>query len=374
MIDTKINTDCEFYLGNKPCKFHKIDGRLCGECDDYRKIETRILVIKLDALGDVLRTTSILPALKKKYNNSSITWITRKNAFDLLANNEFINKKYAVEENYLEFILVQKYDVGICLDADCLSASILSIANCKEKLGFICDDNGSVIPANNETEMWYLMGLNDKLKSQNRDTYQSYIYNICKLTSDIYKPQINLDKSSVDKAKRFYVDNDIAKYDNIIGINTGGGSRWQYKKWILDYYPILIDLIKKNHPEVGILLFGGPEEIDFNKDILKKVNDNVVNTGCNNSLNEFAAFINLCEVFFTPDSLGMHISIALEKNTIVSVGPTSPWELEVYNKGEVIYNNKLDCISCYLNTCDKKVNCMNTLTPELIYKSLRKYL
>jgi heptosyltransferase-2 len=95
-----IKKDCIYCLGSKPCKFHKQDGRLCEDCQDYRKTEKKILIIKLDALGDVLRTTSILPALIKKYPNSGITWITRKNALPLLEKNSYIFRKCAVEENY----------------------------------------------------------------------------------------------------------------------------------------------------------------------------------------------------------------------------------------------------------------------------------
>ena len=100
----------------------------------------------------------------------------------------------------------------------------------------------------------------------------------------------------------------------------------------------------------------------------------VTDAGCENSLLRFSALINLVDVFFTPDSLGMHISIALEKPTIVSVGPTSPWELDVYGNGEIIYNDKLDCISCYRAVCDLEINCMNTLKPERILGSIARYL
>ena len=199
----KVNIDCIYYLGYKPCKFHKQDGRLCENCQDYRKIEKRILIIKLDALGDVLRTTSILSALIKKYPDSGITWITRKNGLPLLENNPYIFRKLAVEENYLEFLLNEEFDIGICLDAEPLSANILSIAKCNEKFGFISNKYGQVIPANREAEEWYLMGINDDLKKKNRKTYQQHIYQICRLKNDIVKPQLYLKPDSEKFAKDF---------------------------------------------------------------------------------------------------------------------------------------------------------------------------
>lgn len=373
----KINFDCKHYVGYKPCRFHKQDGRLCENCGDYRKIEKKILVVKLDALGDVLRTTSILPALHEKYEGAAVTWITRKSALQLLANNPYIHRTYAVEANYLEFVLNETFDLGICLDADPLSASVLSLASCKKKLGFIVNPQGQVLPRGEEAQKWFMMGVNDDLKKENRETYQQHIYRICGLETDIRKPQIYIDAESKAFAQRFADIRELAKYNKIVGINTGGGNRWQFKKWILDHYIQLIKLLKETYPQendLGIILFGGPEEIEFNKTITDAVGELVTDAGCHNSLPQFAALIGLTDVFFTPDSLGMHISIALDKPTIVNVGPTSPWELDVYGNGEIIYNGQLDCICCYKATCDFEVNCMNTIEPGRILASLARYL
>jgi hypothetical protein len=57
----EIAFNCKFFLGDRPA---------CGTRQSaffalaqYRKIERRLLIIKLDAMGDVLRTTALLAAL-----------------------------------------------------------------------------------------------------------------------------------------------------------------------------------------------------------------------------------------------------------------------------------------------------------------------
>jgi heptosyltransferase-2 len=79
------------------------------------------------------------------------------------------------------------------------------------------------------------------------------------------------------------------------------------------------------------------------------------------------------DLLLTSDSLGMHIGVALEKPTIVLVGPTSPWELDVFGKGEILYSD-IDCLVCYLARCDKTVTCMNTLSPEFVLSNVEKHL
>ncbi|MGA1522715.1 MAG: glycosyltransferase family 9 protein, partial [Planctomycetota bacterium] len=45
---------------------------------------TRVLILKTAALGDVLRTTSILPGLAARYADLEITWVTAPEARELV--------------------------------------------------------------------------------------------------------------------------------------------------------------------------------------------------------------------------------------------------------------------------------------------------
>ncbi len=338
---------------------------------DFSPISERILIIKLDALGDVLRTTSVLPALKDRYPHSAITWITRQNAQSLLSN-RYIDRCLVVEDHYLEFILNERFDLGICLDADPLSATILSLADCQEKRGFIADENGAAIPANTEAEEWWLMGLNDHVKKQNRKTYQEIMYEICGLDKQAHRPILPdsiVNESLIETFKNHHGIPSDNK--TVIGINTGGGSRWQWKKWPLDYYISLLQTLKNHYPNLPIILYGGPEEIEFNKEIENNIQSGIIDVGCTNSINDFVSLVAISDIFLTPDSLGFHIATALEITTFVLVGPTSPWELDVYGKGEVLYP-ELDCIACYLERCDRDPNCMRSLTPEIVFEKIEK--
>ena len=369
-----IHTDCRYYEGAKPCDFHKRDGRLCDGCKDYDPITFRILIVKLAAVGDVLRTTSILPALKKKYAGSQITWITKSSAAPLLKSNPYIDRVFVTEGNYIEYLRNEKFDLGICLDADPLSATIHSVAQCKDRRGFIADDAGRVQPVDERANEWWLMGLNDEMKKANRRTYQEIMYEICGLELPTVPPQLVLNGSSEKFAKSFFEKNARLKnYKRILGINTGGGGRWQYKKWTFEGYVGFIELLKEKYPEVGIVIVGGPEEVELNRRIMQVVGSKVVDAGCDNSLDEFAAVINTFDVFLTSDSLGMHMGVALGKPTIVLVGPTSPWELDVFGNGDIVHSD-IECLVCYLSRCDKTVTCMNTLSPAYVLSKVETHL
>ena len=70
-----------------------------------------ILIIKLGAIGDVIRTTSILQELKAKYKNCKIDWVTRNESFDVLKNNHLISNIYLMDKNLLKR-LNKKYGIS----------------------------------------------------------------------------------------------------------------------------------------------------------------------------------------------------------------------------------------------------------------------
>ena len=368
-----INTVCKYYKGSSPCEQHKKDGRLCEACEDYNPINKNILIIKLGAAGDVIRTTSILKGLKEKYSNYSIDWVTKENVKPLLINIPLIDNLYIIEKNYLEFILSKKYNIAVCLDADKLSASIMSIVDAEEKIGFYCDEKGRILPCDKKSEKLWLLGLNDKLKKDNEQSYISMIYEMLGLNLPINPPIIYQDNKAEKFVKNFYDKNNLGIFKKIVGINTGAGNRWQLKKWTSEGYIELIKKLSASHPDVGLLLFGGETELEFNKRIKEKVGNKIIDTGNLNSIAEFTALINLTDIFFTPDSLGFHIASGLRKKTIVIVGPTSSKELDLFDNGEIITSD-IDCLCCYLNKCNKNINCMNSISSEQVYEIISKYI
>src|SRR3989339_918489 len=59
----------------------------------------KILIVTLGAIGDFLRTTSLLPGLSDKFNRQArIDWLTAPSAKDILLNNPYISRLATWEE------------------------------------------------------------------------------------------------------------------------------------------------------------------------------------------------------------------------------------------------------------------------------------
>ena len=138
---------CKHFSGYKPC----FPGTRCDKgCVDFDPIGTRILLINLDAMGNVLVTTSILPAIKRKFPESTITWITEKRTAPLLQHNPMVDRIFTWEpENWL--ILQQmRFDVLFNVDKSRRSGSLAMAVKAKAKFGFGMNPAGQIIPLSKE--------------------------------------------------------------------------------------------------------------------------------------------------------------------------------------------------------------------------------
>jgi heptosyltransferase-2 len=352
-----LHKDCRYFEGSKPCKQHKQAGAVCQTCTDYEPITDRILIIKLDSLGDVLRTTSILPSLKAKHPASFITWITRRESAELLLNNPFIDEILEFETNATSQVLAREFDLVLGLDAARDSAALCTIARGTEKHGFGLEPTGIIAPLNTGTQEWYVMGLNDELKKINRKSYQQIILEICNLpVNQPYPPQLYLKQEEIDFGRSFIKRIGIDPGKPIIGINTGSGKRWPMKSLPFDALAALIKRLKNNY---HVLLLGGPQEIEQNTNLSKLTG--AVDTGCTNTLREFAGIVNQCTLIITGDTLALHIALALQKKLVTVFGPTSSHEIDLFSSGEKLIP-AVDCLCCYLPSCDKSPTCMDLIT------------
>jgi heptosyltransferase-2 len=214
------------------------------------------------------------------------------------------------------------------------------------------------------------MGLDDRRKAANRKTYQQLMLDMCGLGGVVDRPRFAVPAASRRRADDFMRQSALAGYDAVVGLNTGGGGRWAQKKWTFEGYEGFLALTRARHPETAIVLLGGPAEAELNARLVASGREGVVDGGCTNSFADFAALVAVLDLLVTSDSLGLHTALAVDTPVVVFVGPTAPWELELYGDGASVHAPDLPCLACYRSACDKPVTCMERLDPEAVLEKV----
>ncbi len=367
----RIKFDCRHFLGDRPCLLHKAEGVTCSDCGYYRPVEKRILIIKLGAMGDVLRTTSILPALGKHFKSPHVTWITRKESLALLEKNPFLDSVLETNGEGLARLQVETFDLVINPETSKESSALASIAKGKRKKGFGLSPKGVVYPFDAMAEELLTLGLFDDLKKRNKKTYEQLVCSLSDIPYGPTPPLFYLSEDEKRDGQEFLTGKTLRKRP-VVGLNTGGGTRWPLKRWTTEGF---INLGKRLSSRLGVqvLLFGGPSEVEINRKISAKAGRGVIDTGCFNPPRQFATLLNLCDVVVTGDSLALHIGLALHKRMVVLLGPTSETEIDLYGLGKKI-TAEMDCLCCYRQVCDQSPNCMESIPVETVYRSVEEQI
>jgi ADP-heptose:LPS heptosyltransferase len=367
----EISSDCRFFLGDKPCDWHKRTGVLC-QCEHYDKIEENILIVKLDAMGDVLRSTALLPALREVHPHGAITWITRKESVPLLKGNPYIDEVLELGPEVSVHLQVRTFDRVINLDASKTSAALATAARSVRKDGFVLGESGRIRPTNAAAQAWFEAGIFDDIKRAGVMTYQNRMAAILDLSGREHRYVFELRPEETARGQARLTSLGLSLERPIIGLNTGAGGRWPLKQWRLDGYLELIERLA-HQSDVQFVLLGGPGELDRHEYLKAHSRVPLFDAGCDNPVRHFAAIVRHCSVVITGDTLAMHLSLALGRRTVILFGPTSAPEIETYELGEKVLPD-MGCLSCYKTSCDFVPNCMDLISTDMVLEAVTRQL
>lgn len=367
----EIAFDCRFFLGDRPCVWHKRQSVSCT-CGYYEQISQRLLIIKLDAMGDVLRTTSLLPTVSHAHPGASITWITRPESVPLLQHNPYLTDVIPYGPDALLCVGSRTFDRVINLDAGAISAGLATMAKAPRKDGFVLNDAGHVAATNDAAHTWLEMGLFDDLKRAGTRTYQQMMLAILGLPGSNHRYVFTLTPEEKARGRAYVTSLGVNPELPLVGINTGAGGRWELKQWREAGFLKLIARVSREQ-QVQFLLLGGPSERERNARLRAASPVNVFDAGCDNPVRHFAAVTECCDVVVTGDTLAMHVALAVGTRTVVLFGPTSAAEIDLYGLGEKVIPD-LTCLACYKSTCDFVPNCMDSISVASVSAALHRQL
>ena len=356
---TDVKFDCRHFRTGIPCIPNKTKGEVCSSCTSYDKVETRILMIKLGALGDVIRTTPLLEKFKKEYSGVHVTWLTLSPA--ILPQDE-IDVIYKWDEKSVYIIENSNYDIAINLDKDLEACMLLNNVSASTKYGFTWQD-GHIAPATPKAEQKLITGFFDEISKENTKSYLEEIFEICHFEFNMEDYRINLNEALSDKWKAEITE--LTGGKKIVGLNTGCGPRWKTRLWSNESW---VELAKQL-TEAGYfpMFLGGELEHEKNTEMAQIADAYYPG---HFSLEEFISLTNSCDIIVTQVSMMMHIATALKKKMVLCNTIFNPHEFELYGRG-VLVSPESGC-ECYFGaTCVRGKSCMHDITPEQLLASVK---
>ena len=337
-------------------------GSLCSFTKTYKKDDLsdssikKILVIRLDRIGDMVITTPIFGALKENWPDVQITVMTNPVNKNIVINNPFIDciliydrenehKSFNSRLTFFRNIREREFDLVIdpYLDYELKTSFITRFVGNRFRLGFEFAGRGIFYNIRYQSNVF-------PLYAEKRHMIDYYLDLVTCLGVDTKKrqPEIFLSSDEKEKAYKLLEKAGVNPENRIIGIHPGGhyeSQRWPIRKFaaISDY------LIASNG--IKVILFAGREE----KQLMSEFKDYAVKTPIileDLSLREFMSTLSHCSLLLCNNSGPLHIATALNIPTVSTMGPTIPYHWWPYGKNHIVLRKDLDCSPCKKGICE----------------------
>jgi ADP-heptose:LPS heptosyltransferase len=333
----------------------------------------KVLVIHLGAIGEVIISTPIIPALKKSLK-AQIVYMVSPGKEVLLENNPYVNKVLTYQDNFwknVDALKKEKFDIVFIiypssqkLALECLLAGI------KYRIGGF---KAVKSPLN-------LLLTRKMLDFRKKHAVHCNLDVIRTIGIDNKNPELELHVPDIYSKKINNLLKQLKIKDFVIihqGSSFLGKLKYPSRLWPLDRYAKVADFISKNY-NVKILITGAPGETPFTNELIKQIKDkrNVIDLSEKLNLGDMMALVSRAKLLIAPSTGIAHIAAALGTPMVHLSGPDGyhwqPWA----KKGKCIAIQHLEvCTGCNTIICRKKnTECLKAITVSDVTQAAKHFL
>lgn len=349
----------------------------------------KILVISLAGIGDTVLATPLIGELRANFPEAQIDALVRwPGAKDVLLGSPHLNsihqqnlqgESYGRAVGFLQTLRRLRYDISINTHPQSRIhyRAIARFVGARKRISHIY-------------EGWSIL---DRLlvnRTMPQDYEQHTVDNNLGLLSLMGKTpmlpkhdlQIFLLPADLEWAQAFVISHDLTNRKRL-GLHVGSGrtKNLELKRWPLQRYIELLGVIRRDWPDLGILLFGGPDEEADLQQILSIHSSPLVQKVPSKTLRQAAALMQQCTAFLSVDTVHMHLAAAVRTpRQIVIEAPTLNKTNEPYGNPFTLIKNPSIAgknLEYYRydgrgiqGTREQLVRCMESVTVESVYSAL----
>lgn len=324
---------------------------------------SNILVLRYDAIGDMIVTLPTIRLLKHLIPNSNIDIIASKRNISIINDEKSLRNKFILKDGFIAM-----FRQCLSLKSNNYDLILSMVLNNTTKAGIIANIIGSrnsvkaVIAHNNRKELYSaLFNLQiDMSEYRNKCTMlEIQCRFICKIfevkfDESILQTSIELNNADLDFAN--VIANKMKPYI-IYNISSGN----EYRTFSTQKNIEILNDISSELDEFNFIILYAPQEKDKAKEIHSSLQCERIFLYDPMSLTEVSALISFCHATFTPDTSIVHIAAAFQKPVFLVYSLLSS-----YINEWLPYNTEYD----YLKT-SKKESIDNIKTEEIKVKFIQ---
>lgn len=341
-------------------------------------------MVRLGAIGDVIRTLPALRALRNNFPDAYIAWVVEDRAASLLINHPDLNKVFVVprkewQQNSLnlktfrEFVRfiqsLRKEAFDLVLDFHGLlkSGLITFLTGVKRRVGYArkFSKEGNFLFTNDQVSL-----PDYKI---NRVEKNLLLVKHLGLRIDEYNPLIPITEKDREFVTSAIFSRLTASFGPKVIMHPGSSPSTPYKRWDLSRFARLSDRIIQKYSG-NILFTAGNDERELVNNIFKQMTEPRHVLCQTETLTQLAEVIRRCDLFIGNDTAPMHLAAFVGTPVIALFGPTDPIENAPFGKEEsIVIRKDVSCNPCRIREC-QNLSCMDSISVEDVLEAVDRVL
>ncbi len=328
-----------------------------------------VLVVGPSWIGDMVISQSLFMLLRQRNPNVVIDVVAPGWSAPILARMPEVRRFLHLRAGHGELRIAERYRLGTSIRAQEYERAIVIPRSLKSAL--VPFFAGIPIRTGFRTEMRY--GLLNDLRKLDRSILDQTIKRYIALAMprdaslpDPPQPRLTINKENrSDVASRFELECNGSAVALMPGAAFGPAKRWP-----IEYFSQLATMLTAAGRQVWVL--GSASEFEIGEEISAPAARSVRNLCGETSLEDTVDVLSAAGVAVTNDSGLMHVAAASQTHVLAVYGSSSPDYTPPLTKRKTILYQNLDCSPCFQRECPLgHLNCLRTITPELVFEKVQ---
>ena len=332
----------------------------------------RLLVIRLDRLGDVVLSTPVLQALRQHFPHAFIAMMVRPACRDVVDGHPaldevMIYEKEGAQRRVWETIRFARrlrrydFDTALALHPSNRSHWIPWLARIPVRIGY------------DRKSAWLLTHRFPHRKQEGQQHEAAYtleLLSVFGIAAGAPHPSVPIHEESAARVEALLTASAIHPDDRMVAVHPSASC--VSKRWMPERFAQVADRLAKEHG-VRICLVAGDADAVFAEQVARTMRQPVVNLAGRLGVGELAALLRRCRMLISNDSGPVHVAAAVGTPVVDIFGRNqqglSPQRWGPLGEGHVVLHKEVGCVTCLAHNCDIEFLCLTSLSVDEVYRA-----
>ncbi|MBI3330973.1 MAG: lipopolysaccharide heptosyltransferase II [Candidatus Omnitrophica bacterium] len=335
-------------------------------------IPRRILVIRLDRLGDVALSTPALQALRERFPHAFIAMLVRPPCRDVVEGHPALNEVIGYDKDgahrslratvrFARSLRRYEFDTALVLHPSNRSHWIPWLAGIPVRIGY------------NRKSGWLLTHRFPHRKQEGQQHEAAYTVELLApfdIPDEVVPPVVPVQPDAAKRVDALLTACAVGPHERLVAIHPSASC--VSKRWMPERFAEVADRLVAEQG-VRVCLVAAEADAAHAQQVARAMRQPALDFAGGLSVAELIALLRRCRLLLSNDSGPVHLAAAVGTPVVDIFGRNqaglSPQRWGPLGEGHVVLHKEVGCVTCLAHNCDIGFLCLTSLSAEEVYRA-----